>query len=393
MSEPSLPQGSLELPSLFSFTLPYAEVTAVHEYAQRYAPATPAAYRIHVAFLPGKHQWFMGEANLTAWFEYDGDGPQAGQLTLPHHVFKLMASMSDDEDVVLRIDRAANTVQFDIDGVNTTVDLPPQTSYVWNSAFASAWNLRAETSHMVKLGRVMLSQPVVLPMEELDGVPLPFIDFSFNGDTLTAVRDWTRFGGPRVTVDIPASGAFRGEFSCFADPIARELFYADLSDGDDITIAFSLDTPNIAHITGDRWGIKTELGHHYVFEHRFNVVENIAAEDIEVQEDSRIGWDAVVRCTHREQEVTATILCGEDNEAHFVRLACVVVADAPWNLQMAEEMNSWNNMWANSKLVREGDHLLVIADVPVTSLEVLDDAVRDLVKKATNVRDVVAVFM
>ena len=50
-------------------------------------------------------------------------------------------------------------------------------------------------------------------------------------------------------------------------------------------------------------------------------------------------------------------------------------------------------MWANSKLVREGENLLVIADVPVTSLEVLADSVRDLVMKANNVSDVVAVFM
>lgn len=393
MSEPSLPQGSPELPPQFSFSLPFAEVVSVNEYAQRYAPSPPAEYRIHVRFLPGKHQWFMGEANLTAWFEYNGDGPHAGLVTLPMHMFKLMASMGDTDDIVVHIDRAAKTIQFVIDEVATTIDLPRQSPFQWNNDFTSSWNLRAETQHVVKMGRVLMSHPVNLPVEELDGVPLPFIDFTFNGDTLTAVRDWTRFGGPRVTVDIPASGAYRGQFSCFADPVARELFYADLSEGDEITFSFSLDTPNVAHITGDRWGIKTDLGHHHVLEHRFNVVENIIAEDIDVQEDSRIGWDAVVRCTHRNQEVTATILCDEKNEAHFVRLSSVVVADAPWNLHMAEEMNSWNNMWANSKLVREGDNLLVIADVPVTSLEVLGDSVRDLVMKANNVRDVVAVFM
>lgn len=393
MSEPSLPQGSPELPLHFSFTLPYAEIVAVNDYAQRYAPVPAATYRIHVRFLPGKHQWFMGEANLTAWFEYSGNGPHIGLVTLPMHLFKLMASMGEFEDVDVHVNRVADTVQFTIDGVSTTIDLPRQSTFGWNNDFASAYSVRIDTPHAVKLGRVMLSHPVNLPMEELDGVPLPFIDFSFDGDTLTAVRDWTRFHGPRVAVDIPASGAFRGEFSCFADPIARELFYADLSEGDEITIAFSVDTPNVAHITGDGWGIKTELGHHYVLEHRFNVVENIVADDIYVEEDSRIGWDAVVRCAHRDQEVTATILCEDNNEAHFVRLACVVVADAPWNLQMAEEMNSWNNMWANSKLVREGDNLLVIADVPVTSLEVLGESVRGLVMKANSVRDVVAVFM
>ena len=72
---------------------------------------------------------------------------------------------------------------------------------------------------------------------------------------------------------------------------------------------------------------------------------------------------------------------------------CTVIENAPWNLQLAEEMNSWNNMWTNCKLVREEGNLFVVADVPITSLEVLRDSVRDLVQKASNVNDVVAVFM
>jgi hypothetical protein len=394
MSEPSLPQGSPELPRTFSFTLPFAEVVAVRDYADRYAPVPGFEYCILLTFLPGKHQWFMNEMNVMAWFEYDGNGPSAGTLVVSVQQLNLMVAMcSDSEDVAVHIDLDAKQFCYEADGVVVSVDIARQFHRDWTSTFAAAWSVRAETNHLVKLGRAMMSHPVNLPIEGLEEVPLPFIDFSFDGATLNAVRDWSRFGGPRVTVDIPASGAYRGEFSCLAEPLARELFYADMSEGDELTLAFSVDIPNFAHLTGDRWGIKVGLGHHFVYEHRFAVVRNLLANDIEVEEDSRIGWDPVVRCTHRNHEVSATILCDENNEAHFVRLSCIVVANAPWNLQMAEEMNSWNNMWANSKLVREGDSLHVIADVSVTSLEVLAESVRNLVMKANNVSDVVAVFM
>ena len=393
MTEPSLPQGSPALPHTFSFTLPYSEALAVRDYADRYAPVPGFEYCVLLKFLPGKHQWFMSEMNVMAWFEYDGNGPNEGTLAVSVQQLNLIVAMGDHEDIAVHVDLDAKQFRFETGGVVASVDIAPQFHRDWTSTFATAWSVRAETNHLVKLGRAMMSHPVNMPVEGLEEVPWPFIDFSFDGATLHAVRDWSLFGGPRVTVDIPASGAFRGDFSCYAEPFARELFYADMSEGDELTLAFSVDIPNFAHLTGDRWGIKVGLGHHFVYEHRFGVVQHLAASDIEVEEDSRIGWDPVVRCTHSDQEVIATILCDEKNEAHFVRLSCIVVANAPWNLQMAEEMNSWNNMWANSKLVREGENLLVIADVPVTSLEVLADSVRDLVMKANNVRDVVAVFM
>jgi len=393
MTEPSLPQGSPALPRNFSFTLPYTEALAVRDYADRYAPVPGFEYCVLLTFLPGKHQWFMTEMNVMAWFEYDGNGPTEGTLAVSVQQLNLIVAMGDHEDIAVHVDLDAKQFRFETGGVVASVDIAPQFHRDWTSTFATAWSVRAETSHLVKLGRAMMSHPVNMPVEGLEEVPWPFIDFSFDGATLHAVRDWSRFGGPRVTVDIAASGAYRGEFSCYAEPFARELFYADMSEGDELTLAFSVDIPNFAHLTGDGWGIKVGLGHHFVYEHRFGVVQHLAASDIEVEEDSRIGWDPVVRCTHRDQEVCATILCDEKNEAHFVRLSCIVVANAPWNLQMAEEMNSWNNMWANSKLVREGENLLVIADVPVTSLEVLADSVRDLVMKANNVSDVVAVFM
>lgn len=394
MSEPSLPQGSTELPRLFTFTLPHAEVTFVRDYAERYAPVPSFEYRVHLKFLGGTHQWFMNEANLTSWFAFDSNGPQEGILTFTMQQMNLMDAMGgDEEDVTLHINRDDNTFQFETGGVVTTLDLARPTYFNWTSEFEYSWSLRAETDHLVKLGRAMMSHPVNLPVAGLEDVPWPFIEFSFDGATLHAVRDWARFNGPCVTVDIPASGAFRGEFSCYADPFARELYFSDGLEGDVIAFSFSVDTPNIAHVTGVNWGTNVSLGHHYVYEHRFSVVQNLIDEDIEVEEDSRVGWDATVRCSHLGRKINATILCGEKNEAQFVRLSCTVIENAPWNLQLAEEMNSWNNMWANCKLVREEGNLFVVADVPITSLEVLRDSVRDLVQKANNVNDVVAVFM
>jgi hypothetical protein len=336
----------------------------------------------------------MNEANLTAWFEFDGNGPIEGTLTLNVQQLNLIAAMGgDEEDITVQINRDAKTFCFETGGVSTTLDLSRQTTYDYTNEYVRSWGLHAETQHMVKMGRALMSHPVNLPVEGLEDAPWPFITFAFDGTTLRAVRDWTRFGGTRVIVEIPASGAFRGEFSCFAEPFARELFYADLSEGDTINIGFSLDTPNYAYLTAVNWGIKIGLGHYHVFEHRFNVVASLIAEDIEVEEDSRIGWDAIIRATHNERAITATIMQAPTGEAHFVRVACSVMEDAPWNLQLAEEMNSWNNAWANCKLIRENNQLIVVADVLLTALDVLAETVRDVVAKTNTVHDVVAVFM
>jgi hypothetical protein len=394
MSEPSLPQGSVELPRQFSFTLPHTEVCAVRDYAERYAPVPSFEYCVHLKFLQGKHQWFMNEANLTAWFEFDGNGPNEGTLTLSMQQLNLMSTMGgDEEDITVHIDGDAKSFCFETGGVTTTLNLSRQTTYDYTNVYEHSWGLRAETRHIEKMGRALMSHPVNLPVEGLEEAPWPFITFSFDGTTLRAVRDWSRFGGTCVVVEIPASGAFRGEFSCFAEPFARELFYADLSDGDTINIGFSLKTPNYAYLTAMNWGIKIGLGHYHVFEHRFNVVSNLIDEDIDVEDDSRIGWDAVIRATHNERAITATIVQAASGEAHFVRVACSVMEDAPWNLQLAEEMNSWNNAWANCKLIRENNHLIVVADVLLTALDGLADTVRDVVTKANTVHDVVAVFM
>lgn len=394
MSDSSLPQGSIELPRQFSFTMPSAEITEVAEYASRYAPVPSQEYCVLLKFMKGVRQWHMREVNATAWFEYDGDGPVAGHIIVPAHLLTMLNTLVDGfSDATINVDLDKKQFHFEVDDLVSTLSMPEQWESDWNSDFETALTLRAETTDLVKLGRVLMSKPVNPPKDESESTILPYVTFSFNGSELTGTRDWSRFDGPRLTATIPASGSFRGEFSCFAEVITREMFFADMSTGDEITISFALNTPNVVHFQGERWGIKCDIGHEYITEHRWNVVFHLLEEDIEVESDSHTGWDPVIQLTHEDRALTATIVQEENGEASFVRVSCTVLHDAPWNLQLAEEMNSWNNMWANCKLVRENNALFVVADVPLTSLEVIAATVRDVVEKTNNVYDVVGVFM
>jgi len=112
----------------------------------------------------------------------------------------------------------------------------------------------------------------------------------------------------------------------------------------------------------------------------------------DVTRDARIGWDAEVHFTHKEQAVTACIVPGETVHHTMIRLSTLVMPDAPWNIDVANEVNAWNNQWKYGKLVLQENDLYALSDFPAAEIEHLPTLVADIVSTTQRVRDVIGVF-
>jgi hypothetical protein len=62
-------------------------------------------------------------------------------------------------------------------------------------------------------------------------------------------------------------------------------------------------------------------------------------------------------------------------------------------LEIASEINGWNNQWTNVKLVRHETDLVAIRDVVAEEMQLTPEAVIDLVMKSKVVAEVVGVFL
>ena len=79
--------------------------------------------------------------------------------------------------------------------------------------------------------------------------------------------------------------------------------------------------------------------------------------------------------------------------ADYFRLSTTVLDAAPWNLEVATEINDWNKEWNSVKLVREESSLIAVREVLASHIRDVPDAVKDLVHKSQIVSEVVGVLI
>jgi hypothetical protein len=139
--------------------------------------------------------------------------------------------------------------------------------------------------------------------------------------------------------------------------------------------------------------MRVELGNETVFEHRSSLVDTLSENEIDVDTDERIGWSPTINCHFDGSDVSVEIVKGLAGQPDYFRLSTVVLPDSPWNLEIASEINAWNNQWTNVKLVRHETNLVALRDVVAEELDLTPEAVVDLVKKSKVVAEVVSVFL
>jgi hypothetical protein len=114
---------------------------------------------------------------------------------------------------------------------------------------------------------------------------------------------------------------------------------------------------------------------------------------MDVEIDERIGWNPTIQVRVDERLVDIDIIRGLTVLDATLRASTVVLVDAPWTLEMASEVNAWNDQWAGVKLVYQDSSLYAVCDFPVSSIESVSGLVHDLAAKAVLVDQVIGVFL
>lgn len=398
MADPSLfsPDPRTPIPyRTYSFDLPLAECAHVLGVAERFAPPGPAEYFVHVEFTPTGRRWSFIEQNIVAWIDRDGvAGPDSGLLTVPLFFLNTIINLFDGyASVGVRVDHDAHRLVVGDADTEFAVSLPKQRKKPVSVDHDIDSRIVVQPAHLSHVGLGLMTVPVAIPdIAELE-TPLPFLRFSFDGDVLTARVNWVNFSGPEMSVSVPAVGDHVGEFSAFAQALVREMCVARIDTEDPVSIEFDHAKPNLMYIVTSDLTMKVELGLEHVFWHRGALVSAFEEDELDVLADDRIGWDPTVRVVLDEAVVDATITVGASGQASHVRLSSLVVKDTPWTLEIAEEINAWNDQWGNVKLVRHDGDLYAMCDVPVEMIPTVPAAARELVRKMIEVREVIGVFM
>ena len=387
------------LPEKFTFNISHDEASQAVVMAKRYAPEVPMGYRFQVQFGEtqfGEHtrHWVMREQNITGFIaDYNTSGPKSGYLTLTINILEYIADMFDSVvDTTVNVDFASNSLTLENESTKLSIDLPLQDDAALETSLAANSYIYMNSEDLARLGRGLDIFPVSLNIDEITR-PFPFLEFTFSNDVLTARRDWSSYGGPVVSISIPATGGEDRSFTAFPNALPRELYLADTYDQPMTAFNFSDETPNVAFVNGLTWGVRVELGNETVFEHRNALVQTLSENEIDVDADERIGWSPVVNCHFSDSDIAIEIVKGVDGAADYFRLSTVVLPGAPWNLEVASEINGWNNQWTNVKLVRHETDLVALRDVTAEEMELMPAAVVDLVEKSKVVAEVIGVFL
>jgi hypothetical protein len=387
------------LPEKFTFNISHEEATRVFAMAKRYAPEIPMGYRFQLQFGEtqfGEHtrRWVMREQNITGFIaDYNTTGPKSGYLTLTYNIIEYITDMFESVvDTTVSVDFSTNLLTLENESTRVSIDLPAQDESALDASLAANSYISMSSGEVAQLGRGLDIFPVTLDLEEITR-PFPFLEFTYANEILTARRDWSSYGGPVVSISIPAIGGDDRMFTAFPNALPRELFFADTYDQPLTAFNFSDETPNVLFVNGLSWGIRVELGNETVFEHRHALVQTLSENEIDVDPDERIGWSPIVNCHYDGSDISVEIVKGIEGQPDYFRLSTVVLPESPWNLEIASEINSWNNQWTNVKLVRQETDLVAIRDVVAEEMDLAPEAVVDLVVKAKVVAEVVGVFL
>jgi hypothetical protein len=382
------------LPEKFTFNISHEEAKCVLQLATRYAPEPFMGFRFQLQFGEHTRRWVMREQNITGYQEFASDGgPTEGHLTLTINVLEFVAQVfGENFSTSVVVDFGKGTIELQHGDVSIELEIPTQEVKAVSADFKGESFIRVDVNDLEKLGHTMLMFPVTIDHEELE-IPFPFVEFTFNCETLVAKRDWTSFGGPNISVSIPAKGVVARTFSSYPSALPRELFYVDTYGETHVKFCFSDETPNIAFLQGGDWGLLIELGNETVHKYRNALVQTLSENEIDVDKDERIGWSPIVNCHFNGSDVAVEIVKGLDGQPDYFRLSTVVLPDSPWNLEIASEINGWNNQWTNVKLVRHETDLVALRDVVAEEMDLTPEAVVDLVTKSKVVAEVVGVFI
>ena len=391
-SSPITAPSAADLPRQFSITIERLELMAVYEFVARYSPTHAEDYIAIVSLQHDKRVWFAREANVVGYRTFSGTATAEGFVAVTLNVLTLMHEFNNDDEIVLHFDLDKGTYRFNVNSAVFEIEMPRHWEIDDQYSFEPHESMWVDATELGYIGRALMEVPINPELFEKP-ISVPFAHVVCHNNVITAHRNWALLGGPDISCSIPVKKGFPFEISFFGGAVAREMYYADTYLEQSVAIQFSDSAPHYFRVKGDKWGFVASMGHQYVVDSRADVIEALTDEEFTLENADINDWDPTVVVAVDHHNVVVDIVPQQSGVADFVRVTSLVMNDAPRTLQLAEEMNSWNNTWVNSRLVRQDNALVVIAEVPISTLEILPNTIRDVVSKTRKVSEVVGVFM
>lgn len=383
-----------DLPQQFTFVMSREEVTRVKNMARRFAPLRRNGYRIQVQFGATERIWAMWEHNVIGYQKFDDfNEPHHGFLTLTLNALEFMAEMGEDDyHVSIAVDFSSNSFTASTPTTSFTLDLPLQKQSPYNVLQHPDIIIKAAAADVARMGHFLDDIPVPLDEENLPD-HVPFLEFSSDYKKLTASRNWAGWDAGVVSFTIPVTASQPHNFSCFPSTLPRELYFSDLNSCEEVRFLFSTSTPHLMFVEGDNWGMRVELGVEIAYKYRGVIERHLTENGVSVDTDPRIGFDPVIQCSYNDVPITLEIMKGSAGVPDYVRLSHTVLTDCPWNLDIATEINDWNNSWQNVKLVYRNNCLEAVREINAENIQQMSEAVIDVASKSEVVSQVVNIFI
>lgn len=395
MQEPSPSSHSSTLPiTPFSFEIDSGELKDVCAMAERYTPRVTADYSVLLHITSGRHRWNMREDNVTAWIDFiTTSGEEEHLVVIPLHFLNTIGYMYPELfTYVIEFDPTRNTLTFTAGSDVMCVTVPSKHLESVNLQSISSSHIEFESSDLARFGNSLLVHPTDTEENE-DSLPYPFLRLNVSHSSVHGTRNWAAFDGPIIEHTVKAVSTFEGVVEMYAYPICREMAFLRNIPSCTVSLAFSASSPEVAMMTADNWGMRIDLGNEGVAFYRTRIEGQLLIDDMEVELDSRIGFNPIVQVQADERLVDIAIISGATVIDTTLRASTMVLVDAPWNVEIATEINAWNNQWINVKLIHHNQSLIAVCDFPVTSIDNVSNIVRDLVTKAATVDQVIGVLL
>lgn len=391
VSSPCTSPHVSQLPDQFSIAFDRDELLIALRWCERFAPADGGESVAVVSLEAKQRRWMFVEENVMGYYVNGESSPCIGVIPVSQQLLSIATDATTNDTITIEFNVLLGVYRLHI--ARAVIELAMPRDWDIDPRFTSSRpeKLIVEASEIVAMGRAFMA-PVVDRSGADKTLANPFITCDVANGVLTARRTWKRWGGQTMSVSLPVNSGYTGSFSFNADVVVREMYCIDTYCEGSIALEVATSGNPVISVRGQQCGFSFIASEEYVHDVRQSVID--AVTDIACDLDVVAGneWDSTVQVVSQSLEVDITIMANSNNVAEYVRVSRLVADDVRWNLELAEEINSWNSALINTKLVRSGSQLSVIADVFVESLSTLPEVIDDVLSRAGKVNDFIAVF-
>lgn len=379
-------------------TISTEELRTIARRAKVFFGDIPLGCPVQIVLVSGcPARWYLDNETVVAWFDASThptnvrDDDVNAIVTLPlDFLLAISEQYSHCDELDLLVDPVGGNVRVSEDGVCVTAPIGGQRDLSRPYFSEDGQAIVTRLSDLLKAAYA-LSFPLVLPKAiEVFDEQQPFVNLTCKGEWLIARRNWKKFSGGEVSVDIGIRGTWDRDVELESETFLATC--ASLADFEDVDVELKVlhHGPSTLLMEGPTFGciinIQTELSAKY----KDIVAEHLAVSGYDF-DDFRYDGDVVFSIFVDELELTVNVVHDQGADLDFIRLQTIACRNVEINDFIAQELNSWNTSLPGIKLLHDNDRIIVRYEVPAQHLETLVthiDLVRETAEGVRMVREV-----